>query len=153
MLNRFHFFLFCSITMMPACQRPPISSANDLEPTYRAMQAVYDAFTAAYKQADLSAVASLYTEDAYYLEPGRPIFSGRDSIKANFSPFLSRFEPGKGPNITFEIIERQLSGRQGYDIGYYLFDGKRSGKFIVLWQQLPNGEWKIRADGYSYLNP
>lgn len=116
------------------------------------MQQVYDAFTAAYKQADPAAVANLYTEDAYYLEPGKEIFSGRDSIEANFRPFLGSFKAGEGPDISFEIIERQISGRQGYDIGYYLFNGKRAGKFILLWQKQPSGEWKIRADGYSYLN-
>ena len=116
-----------------------------------AMKAVYSTFTRAYKQADAAMVANLYTEDAYYLEPNTLIIQGRDTIQANFERFLGRFSPGAGPDIRFEIIDRRISGDQAYDIGYYLFNGQRSGKFIVLWQQQPDGGWLIRADGFSGL--
>lgn len=116
-----------------------------------AMQAVYRTFTRAYKQADAAMVASLYTEDAFYLEPNSLIIQGRDTIQSNFARFLNRFSPGAGPDISFEVIERQISGNMAYDIGYYRFDGKRSGKFIVLWQRQSDGKWLIRGDGYSAL--
>lgn len=116
-----------------------------------AMQAVYNTFTKAYKQADPAMVANLYTEDAYYLEPNAMIVQGRETIQANFARYLERFTPGAGPDITFEILERQISGGMGYDIGYYHFNGERSGKFIVLWQKQPDGRWMIRGDGFSGL--
>lgn len=116
-----------------------------------AMQTVYRTFTRAYKQADAAMVASLYTEDAFYLEPNSLIIQGRDTIQSNFARFLNRFSPGAGPDISFEVIERQISGNMAYDIGYYRFDGKRSGKFIVLWQRQSDGKWLIRGDGYSAL--
>ncbi|MCB0582696.1 MAG: DUF4440 domain-containing protein [Phaeodactylibacter sp.] len=116
-----------------------------------AMQAAYDTFTKAYRQADPAMVANLYTTDAYYLEPNALIIQGRDAIQANFARYLGRFTPGAGPDITFEIIDRRISGNQGYDIGYYLNDGKRAGKFIVLWQRQPDGKWLIRGDGFSGL--
>lgn len=132
-----------------SCQLSRKAASN--EEAEAAMQAVYNTFTRAYKQADPAMVANLYTEDAYYLQPNTMIVQGRDTIRANFARYLERFTPGAGPDITFEILERQISGDMGHDIGYYHFNGERSGKFIVLWQRQPDGKWMMRADGYSGL--
>lgn len=142
------FFLALAL-LASSCQLSQKAAAG--KEAEAAMQAVYNTFTRAYKQADAAMVANLYTGDAYYLEPNSLIIQGRDTIQSNFARFLNRFSPGAGPDIAFEIIERQISGDQAYDIGYYLFDGKRSGKFIVLWQRQPDGKWLIRGDGYSGL--
>lgn len=143
------FFLIIALSTASSCQ---LSRKTAAEKAAEAdMQAVYHTFTRAYKQADAAMVAGLYTEDAYYLEPNTLIIQGRDTIQANFARFLSRFSPGSGPDISFEIIERQIAPDQAYDIGYYLFNGQRSGKFIVLWQRQPDGKWLIRADGFSGL--
>ena len=135
--------------LLPSCQLS--RQAVNTQSAEAAMQEVYNTFTRAYKQADPAMVADLYTEDAYYLEPNTMIIQGRDTIQGNFTRYLERFTPGAGPDIAFEILERQISGNQAYDIGYYTFNGQRSGKFIVLWQRQPNGTWMIHADGFSGL--
>ncbi len=144
-----YFTLLLAGSLLLSCSTSQ-RSATDKAAAEQAMQAVYDTFSKAYLQADPAMVAGLYTEDAYYLQPNNMIMQGRDSIQATFASFLNRFQPGNGPDISFEIIDRRISGQQAYDIGYYLFNGARSGKFIVLWQK-EDGEWRIRADGFSGL--
>ena len=120
--------------------------------------AVYAKFTEGYKRGDPATVIGLYTPDAFYLQPGRKIERGAGVLKNAFG-FLSSYQ-GKpsGPAIGFEIVDRQVSGDIGWDIGYYKFNGdgqpitagtEPAGKFIVLWKRVADGQWRIFADGYS----
>jgi ketosteroid isomerase-like protein len=133
-------------------------SANDQQ-----FQAVYAKFTEAYRRGDPQMVTDLYTRDAFYLQPGSKIERGYDFIFKTFS-FLNSYKnrPNGGPAIGFEIVDRQISGNIGWDIGYYMFndDGtppkpgeQPDGKFIVLWKRDASGQWKIFADGYSDVRP
>lgn len=116
-----------------------------------AFEAAYEAFAEAYRQGDPAAVTALYGRDAFYLAPGSEI--ARGEVARHFS-WLSSFEPGAGPVIEFEIVDREISGDLAYDIGYYTIrrpdsgSGSR-GKFIVIWKRADDGTWKIHADGFS----
>ena len=119
----------------------------------QAFEAAYAAFAEAYRQGDPAAVTALYTEDAFYLSPGSEITQGQ--VASHFD-WLSSFDPGTGPVLEFEIVDREVSGRLAYDIGYYKIrrpdaatgSGSR-GKFIVIWKQADDGAWRIHADGFS----
>ncbi|HUP18583.1 MAG TPA: SgcJ/EcaC family oxidoreductase [Gemmatimonadota bacterium] len=122
------------------------------------LDAVYDRFTAAYAAADAAAVADLYTEDAYYLSPDQDVVRGRAEIQEGFARFLGRFEPGAGPAIDFEILDRNVAGDLATDIGYYRMsrpggEPRRAGKFVVVWRRGADGAWRIHADGYSGVSP
>ena len=119
----------------------------------RALEEAYAAFSAAYRAGDPEAVAALYADDAFYLAPGSEIERG--DIVRHFG-FLSSSEPGAGPIIEFEIVDRDISGGLAYDIGYFTFrregdpaDNAGRGKFIVIWKRSDDGVWRIHADGYS----
>jgi uncharacterized protein (TIGR02246 family) len=119
----------------------------------RAFEEVYRSFTAGYRAGDPEAVAALYAEDAFYLAPGGEIERG--DVVRHFG-FLSSVEPGAGPVIEFEIVDRGISGDLAYDIGYFTFrrdgdpaDSAGRGKFIVIWKRGEDGVWRIHADGYS----
>jgi uncharacterized protein (TIGR02246 family) len=124
----------------------------------QAFDAVYAKFSEGYKRADPAMVAALYTPDAFYLQPGRMITRGQDSVLSAFS-FLNSFRNRPtGPAIGFRIVDRQVSGDLAWDIGYYLMNNDGSpiteqdqpgGKFIVLWKRGADGQWRIHADGYS----
>jgi ketosteroid isomerase-like protein len=128
----------------------------------QAFDAIYAKFTEGYKLANPQMVADLYTRDAFYLSPGSKIERGHDYVLNQFS-FLNSFKSRPhGPAIGFRIVDRQVSGDLGWDIGYYLMnnEGKPitaedqpNGKFIVLWKRGPDGQWKIFADGYSDVRP
>lgn len=146
---------FCLVGVLLAltgCRAP--AAPPDLSKVDTELQAVYDRFSEAYLQADAEAFADIYTEDALYLQPGTGIQRGHDAVLPNFRDFLGRFEPGKGPRITFEIVDRDVSGDLAYDIGYYNFNGgEPEGKFIVIWKRGTDGQWRMHADGYSGLRP
>ena len=125
------------------------------EDAERAFEEVYAAFSAAYRAGDPAAVAALYGDDAFYLAPGGEI--DRGDVARHFE-FLSSFEPGAGPIIEFEIVDRAISGELAYDIGYYTLrraegeTGVGRGKFIVIWKRGSDGVWRIHADGYSAVD-
>lgn len=119
----------------------------------RAFEETYAAFSAAYRAGDPAAVAALYADDAFYLAPGGEI--DRGDVGRHFA-FLASVEPGAGPIIEFEIVDREVSGDLAYDIGYFTFrrEGQSAenaprGKFIVIWKRGEDGIWRIHADGYS----
>ena len=118
-----------------------------------AFEEAYAAFSAAYRAGDAEAVVALYADDAFYLAPGGEIERG--DVGRHFG-FLSSFEPGAGPIIEFEIVDREVSGDLAYDIGYFTFrradtplESAGRGKFIVIWKRSEDGAWRIHADGYS----
>jgi uncharacterized protein (TIGR02246 family) len=118
-----------------------------------AFDRAYDEFSRAYRDGDPAGVAALYTEDAWYLAPGDSIQHGE--VVRHFE-WLSSYEPGTGPVVEFEILDRAVVGDLGYDIGYYRIraagapeESASSGKFIVLWKRGVDGTWRIHADGYS----
>ena len=123
------------------------------EEAERAFEEAYARFSAAYRAGDPAGVAALYADDAFYLAPGEEIERG--DVGRHFE-FLGSFEPGTGPIIEFEIVDREVSGDLAYDIGYFTFrrEGQPSenaprGMFIVIWKRGEDGVWRIHADGYS----
>ena len=137
-------------TTLAASQALAQESPGEAE---RAFADVYAAFSAAYRAGDPEAVAALYAEDAFYLAPGAEIERG--DVVRHFG-FLSSVEPGAGPVIDFEIVDRGISGDLAYDIGYFTFrrdgdpaDSAGRGKFLVIWKRGEDGVWRIHADGYS----
>lgn len=150
--------LFAMAACAPALQ-PDGKEARDAA-VEAALGAVYDDFAAAYAAADVDALMrQVYAADAFYLPPGHPILSGQDEFRGQFEAFLGPIAAAgrPGPRISFEIIDREISGDIGWDIGYYTLHsadapegapGNR-GKFIVLWKRDDQGRWRMQADGFS----
>ena len=124
----------------------------------KAMDAQYDRFSEAYRKLDPAMVGGLYTEDAFYLQPGSEIMRGRKAIHENFAGFFSGVAQRKDSvRISFEIVDRAVSGDLGYDIGYYTLSSRTAagesrssrGKFTVIWKKGSDGVWMIHSDGYS----
>jgi ketosteroid isomerase-like protein len=128
------------------------------EAVARELDATYETFTRAYRQADVQLLMdSVYHDSAYYLPPAGPILRGKDQFRGQFS-FLEQYFRGneRGPEIAFDILERDIVGDRASDIGYYTLrapgagpDEASRGKFIVLWRRDPGTGWRIYADGYS----
>jgi ketosteroid isomerase-like protein len=109
-----------------------------------AFDRVYEEFTRAYRDGDPAGVAAVYTEDAWYLAPGDSIQRGE--VVRHFE-WLSSYEPGTGPVVEFEIVDRAVVGDLAYDIGYYRIraagapaESASGGKFIVVWKRGADGK-------------
>ena len=123
---------------------------------------VYDTFARAYERANVQMLMdSVYGDSAFYLPPGSPILHGQDQFRGQFS-FLERFARigTAGPDISFDIVDRDHAGDLAYDIGVYTLrtanapadvEGSQ-GKFIVIWKRDEDGRWRIHADAFSPVN-
>lgn len=120
---------------------------------------IYAKFSKAYRELDHAAFMSLYTKDAAYLVPGSNIDIGNESITDGFKRFFDSVrDKGETLTISFQIVQRKVSGNLGYDVGIYTLrnhkDGKQlgegTGKFVVV--TVKEGKtWKFQVDGYSDL--
>ena len=126
-----------------------------------ALDSVYAVFSDAYARANIQLLMDeVYAEDGYYLPPDSPILRGQDQFRGQFS-FLERYalDNGPGPEISFDIVDREIAGDLAYDIGVYTIRPPDSpddvepgrGKFIVIWKRI-DGDWRIWADGFSSLD-
>ncbi len=140
-----------AILLSVGCAREQQSISSWKEEVVRELDAAYERFREAYRTADADMVAQIYMDSAFYLQPGRDIVQGRDTIYAEFHRFLGRFAEDQmpGPDIRFDIVDRDVSGDLAYDIGYFTLNGTARGKFIVIWKRDAQGIWRMYADGYS----
>lgn len=149
-------FLLVTVLLLSPGTAPLAAQSADSADTAANLDAVYARFSDGYRQADAAAVAALYAEDAYYLQPNADMVRGRAAIQELFGRFLDPFRQrgGPGPTITFEIVDRRVGAEMAWDIGYYDIGGAgRDGKFVVLWRRDADGTWRIYTDAYSGLRP
>jgi uncharacterized protein (TIGR02246 family) len=118
----------------------------------------YQRFSAAYATLDADRVAAIYTEDALMLPPGGEILKGRAAIRERYADgFDEDRKRGHTRRITFELVDRLVSGDVRNDYGYYTITGRspsgheqeHRGKFAKVWQRGRDGVWRIRSDSYS----
>ena len=149
-----------ALALVAGCQRAPEPDASEAA-VGAALDSVYAAMSEAYVRANIQLLMDeVYAEDAYYLPPDYPILHGQDQFRGQFS-FLERYalDNGPGPEISFEIVDREIAGDLAYDIGTYTIRPPGApadiepgqGKFIVVWKRI-DGEWRIWADAFSSLD-
>lgn len=142
---------------------PALNGDRSVDATIAAeFDSIYGVFTRAYAEANVDLLMdSVYAPDGYYLPPNSPILEGQESFREQFARFLQPIAErgGPGPDISFDIRDRSISGSLAYDIGVYTIrpaaapadaPGSR-GKFIVIWKRNADGHWRIHADGFSAL--
>ena len=121
---------------------------------------VYRRFSEAYRKLDSEAVTNLYTDDAFYLSPGSDVRRGREKVLASFSGYFDSVRKAGGSlSISFQILDRKVSGDLAYDVGIFTLtqksaDGKLQsgrGKFVVVARRMTNGDWRFHIDSYSDL--
>ena len=98
---------------------------------------------------DLDAILDLYADDATYMPPGKPAFSGKQALREIWASYLQR--DGFVANY-FPTIHLSAAGDMAYDIGRYQISMKKEGrpvafegKYVVVWR-LEDGRWKAVVD-------
>lgn len=155
-------FAGCTFNDSPEADAPSTdASTGSADSSVAAeLDSIYGVFTRAYAEADVDLLMdSVYARDGYYLPPNAPILEGQASFRDQFAGFLGPIAErgGPGPDISFDIRDRGISGGLAYDIGVYTLrppgappgaEGNQ-GKFIVIWKRTTGGHWRIHADGFS----
>lgn len=97
-------------------------------------------YESAYGQRDAMALARLFSEDGYVLQPGRPPIRGREAVAAALR--------GEGGPLTLVPIGFAADDSAGYIIG--TFGAERAadegGKFVLALERRAAEPWRIAAD-------
>jgi ketosteroid isomerase-like protein len=139
----------------PAGAQAQRASRGDSASVTKQLDSMYARMTDGYRHTDARSVAGLYAENAFYLPPSGPILRGRDAVAREFTKILGPIavREANGRPITFDFVDRAVSGDVAYDIGRYRYGGEvPTGKFIVLWRRGADGRWRIWADQYNPLS-
>ncbi|HEX7180663.1 MAG TPA: DUF4440 domain-containing protein [Thermoanaerobaculia bacterium] len=160
MRKRFLAVLLLFLSLPLAAQTPPVVTHGPKSVAEPQIDAIYTAFVRGYEALDPAVVAGFYAEDAVYLPPGDDILRGRPAIQQSFAQFFDSVRrEGGGLRISFEIVERKVSGDLAYDVGYYRLEriagGKAgtpsTGKFVVVAGKEEGGVWRIRVDAFNSM--
>ena len=106
-----------------------------------------DAWAAAFNKGDASAVAAMYTEDAFVLPPGAEMVKGRAAIEAFWRQAAQQM--GDAKLTTVDVLP--LGPRAAREIGTVSLKSKSqpvqeiSGKYVVVWRKV-GGKWKLATD-------
>ncbi len=129
---------------------------------HKGIDSIYKVFSRSYRELKPELVANLYTEDAAYLSPNEEITNGRSAILKNFTSFFNIIKNSKQKmTISFQIFQRKIEKKIGYDVGIYTIkyyeDAKlvdtSKGKFVVVAVKGKDKKWRFQVDGYSALKP
>ena len=106
-----------------------------------------DAWAAAFNKGDASAVAAMYTEDAFVLPPGAEMVKGRAAIEAFWRQAAQQM--GDAKLTTVDVLP--LGPRAAREIGTVSLKSKGqppqeiTAKYAVVWRKV-GGKWKLATD-------
>jgi ketosteroid isomerase-like protein len=108
---------------------------------------------------DMDKPLSYYDTDGLEMPPNMEAAKGKDAIKAMLTKMMS--SGAKMTSVDFTPTDIQAGGMVGYEIGTYAMTidvpkmgtVQDKGKYITLWNQKPDGSWKLRAEMWSSDTP
>ncbi|MCB1607425.1 MAG: nuclear transport factor 2 family protein [Xanthomonadales bacterium] len=111
-------------------------------------------FSAAYVADDTETLVQLYTADGVAGPGGRDFVRGREALRELWAPK----QPGRVLRHQLRPIQIVVDGDHAYDWGYY--EGETGpteapkpfrGKYLVVWQRDPDGQWRMAQDLWNSL--
>jgi uncharacterized protein (TIGR02246 family) len=109
----------------------------------------YDAWMNAVVAKDIDAIASVYANDAVYMQPGQPRHVGKEAVLAVWRTYFNRpgFKALYSPSLS---ISASLD--IAYDVGSYVVTLTREeetvevrGKYVAIWK-MEESEWVVAVD-------
>ena len=119
----------------------------------KVIEAVNDAFMAAFARGDAAGMAAVYTEDAEILPPKSNVVSGRSAIHTFWQGALDMGLKA----AELKTVELESADDLAYEVGTYRLMARGNqvadeGKYIVVWKR-EGGEWKWHRDIYNSSVP
>ncbi len=137
-----------------------LSAQTNTPPDKKTLQDLYDKWDKAIVAGDQNTYSDFYTEDAFSLPSYSPMMKGKSEIEQQSMKNMGTM---KISNLTTTTTDVFGNGDMAIAIGTYditLTPAKMKekitdhGKFLTVWQKLPDGLWKIKAHTYnSDVNP
>jgi uncharacterized protein (TIGR02246 family) len=132
----------CFVLLAAICIAGPVRAQS-----VGLIQQLNDKWAAAFNKGDATAVAAMYTSDAYVLPPGSGMVKGRNAIEAFWRQAATQFDSAK--LVTVDLL--RLGPRAAREIGTVTLETKAQpsqqiiGKYAVLWRDI-RGHWLIATD-------
>jgi uncharacterized protein (TIGR02246 family) len=111
------------------------------------IQKLNDEWVAAFDKGDASALAAMYTEDAYVLPAGADMVKGTNAILTFWGETAKQL--GDAKLTTIDVLP--LGRTAAREIGIFSFKTKGTppqevvGKYAVVWRRV-SGQWKLATD-------
>jgi uncharacterized protein (TIGR02246 family) len=125
----------------------------DSASVWRAIAESNARFAASFKRGDAATMAANYADDAVLMLDQGPAWEGAAAIKQGFAQFLSE---DSVPNVTLSTHDIVLLPGTAIERGSFQLTTHRkgsagadtavSGKYMTVWEQQPDGTWKIIRD-------
>jgi uncharacterized protein (TIGR02246 family) len=113
--------------------------------------------TAAFRNKDAAAMASLWTENARFLPPGSEVITGRPGVQAFWQ---SGFDQG-ACEVALESLEiKSMADGVAYEVGRNIVrvqmpDGSKidvPGKSLCIFRRESDGVWRADVDVFNAIN-
>ena len=110
----------------------------------QAVESAMRRYVEASNRGDVTALASLYAEDAMLLPPDHEPIRGRDAITAFW-------KQGTDQGLELNNLSVEVDGNLGYLVGQYHLpatdeEPADSGKYVMCLKRQRDGSWKVTAD-------
>ena len=123
-----------------------ISSLAHADEADQAIRSQLDVFEQAFNSGKGEKLAGLYTDDAVAFPPGSPRVEGRQAIGAMWQGAIN----SGIKDLELEAIEIIPAGEKtAYEVGRVSMttpSGPAEGKYIVIWKQDDDGQWRLHRD-------
>jgi len=132
-----------------ACGPGPAEPPVDFE------QLFADRYVEPYNARDVDRWLQAFAEDAVGMHNGLPPLTGREAIRGFGEAVRDNFEVAQ---IDAGIDEVRRSGDWAWTRGHYTSEfvpkpgteglpaGRQTGKFLLIWERQPDGDWRIILD-------
>jgi uncharacterized protein (TIGR02246 family) len=133
------------------------ASANQDKSAGQGIRKFNESVTAAFRSKDAAAMASLWTENARFLPPGREMITGRAGVQTFWQ---SGFDQG-ACDVVLESLEiKSLADGVAYEIGRNIVrvqttDGSSidvPGKSLCIFRRESDGVWRADVDIFNAIN-
>ncbi len=140
-----------TIVTLVACQQKPVPQSFTKSEMIEIVTGLDKQFSDGVKRKDSSLLVSIYSDSAQYVQPQRPILTGKIEIGKDWAEFLRLKEQPMDLILNIKDVRgtREIIYETG--TGYTLVKDSSKWKFnyVNVWSLQPDGSYKLDIDTYN----